>query len=266
MPNIDHRPKVTLEDLLRLKRAERPPAEFWNRFEGELRQKQLAALLERRPWWQGVPHFLTRRAYLPIGATAAIALTLVSVKYYTATEEVRPFVPLATTSHAAHLQPAVLASRSAPPAATQETGPAPVTTRTVARLSDRLPDRAAELTPWSAPRTEETSSAKSFAASIARLELSEPDLAIAAYGGTLPTSTSRMQQENSPAAVEFAAVSTMASKRSRLLAQLDDRRFTPEPQAPEFVRERLARRLADGDFNDGFSRVGLERGGVSLKF
>ena len=75
-----------------------------------------------------------------------------------------------------------------------------------------------------------------------------------------------MMQDGAPAVVELAAVSTLASKRGRLLAQLDDRRFAPAPQAPDLVRERLARRLGDTDFNDSFSRVGLERGGVSLKF
>ena len=34
---------VTLEDLLRVKRAEQPPAEFWTDFERGMRAKQLAA-------------------------------------------------------------------------------------------------------------------------------------------------------------------------------------------------------------------------------
>src|SRR5882672_9787789 len=83
MLNSDQRPKVTIEDLLRLKRAERPPAEFWSTFERELRQKQLTALLEKRPWWQELPQLITRRAYLPVGATAILAFTLVSLRYYT---------------------------------------------------------------------------------------------------------------------------------------------------------------------------------------
>jgi len=264
MSNQDHRSKVTVEDLLHLKRAERPPAEFWNRFESELRQKQLAALLDRRPWWQGLPHFLTRRAYLPIGATAVLAFTLVSVKYYTSSPAVRPFEPVA--SHAVHLQSPAPAPRSVASAEMREGERPRAADRADALLSDSLPDRAAELTPWSAPRAEETPSAKSIAASIARLELSEPDLANAAFGGSLPTTNGRAMQEGAPAMIELAAVSTLASKRGRLLAQLDDRRFTPAPQAPDFVRERLARRLGDTDFNDSFSRVGLERGGVSLKF
>ena len=32
---------IVIEDLLRLKRAERPPAEFWSTFDRELRAKQL---------------------------------------------------------------------------------------------------------------------------------------------------------------------------------------------------------------------------------
>ena len=36
--------KVSLEDLLRLKREERPTSEYWSQFDRELRAKQLAAL------------------------------------------------------------------------------------------------------------------------------------------------------------------------------------------------------------------------------
>jgi hypothetical protein len=265
MPNLDNRPKVTVEDLLHLKRAERPPAEFWNRFESELRQKQLAALLERRPWWQGLPGFLTRRAYLPIGATAIVAFTLVSVKYYPSSQPIPTFEPV--VSHAAHLQQPVERTQAVAVAAhVREVEAPPAAEPAVASLSDRLPDRASELTPWSAPRTAETASAESIAASIARLEVGDPDVANPALGDSLPVSGSRARRADAPAMVEMALVSTMASKRSRLLAQLDDRRFAPVPQAPDMVRERLARRLADSDFNDSFSRVGLDRGGVSLKF
>src|SRR3954469_21342605 len=82
MPELNQRPKVPVEDLLHLKRAERPDADFWTKLGRELRQKQLTALMEKRPWWQELPQFLARRAYLPVGATAILAFTLVSVKYY----------------------------------------------------------------------------------------------------------------------------------------------------------------------------------------
>lgn len=68
---------VALEDLLRLKRAERPPEAFWADFDRGLREKQLAALLRSRPWWQrwadgGFWPAWGRLAF-PLGAAGLIA-------------------------------------------------------------------------------------------------------------------------------------------------------------------------------------------------
>jgi hypothetical protein len=75
--------KITVEDLLRLKRAERPPPEFWARFESEMRAKQLAAIVVRRPWWDGASRIfaVVYRHQLPFGAAAALALAWVGVHY-----------------------------------------------------------------------------------------------------------------------------------------------------------------------------------------
>jgi hypothetical protein len=81
----ENQKSVTVEDLLRLKRAERPSAEFWPQFERELRAKQLSALVVRRPWWQTLPGRALAgfsRYHLPIGATAVLALTFLSVREY----------------------------------------------------------------------------------------------------------------------------------------------------------------------------------------
>lgn len=81
----DSRPaagKPTLEMLLRLKRAERPDAAFWEDFERGLRQKQLAAIVEPKPWWLGLA-LLGRRltpAGLPISAAAAALLAVMVVR------------------------------------------------------------------------------------------------------------------------------------------------------------------------------------------
>lgn len=82
MMNPESRPPVSVEDLLRIKRAERPPAEFWTRFDQELHAKQLAALVEKRPWWRSLPLAFRglARYHLPIGATAVLAITLVSLR------------------------------------------------------------------------------------------------------------------------------------------------------------------------------------------
>ena len=79
--NSDKRP-IQIEDLLRLKRAERPPAEFWSEFDRQLRAKQLAAIVAKRPWWQRVPNLFSgfTRYHLPLGAAAVVAVTFISLR------------------------------------------------------------------------------------------------------------------------------------------------------------------------------------------
>jgi len=75
--------KISVEDLLRLKRAERPPAEFWTTFESEIRAKQLSAIVNRRPWWDGISRAfrVVHRHPVPVGAAAAVALAFVGVRF-----------------------------------------------------------------------------------------------------------------------------------------------------------------------------------------
>src|ERR1051326_6182619 len=75
---------VTIEDLLRVKRAERAAPEFWAHFEAELRAKQLAAIVDKKPWWNRMPRLVTtlRRYPLPLGAAAIFTITFVSVQHF----------------------------------------------------------------------------------------------------------------------------------------------------------------------------------------
>ncbi len=86
MMNHERQRPVTLEDIIRLKRAERPSAEFWAQYDRELRAKQLAALVEKRPWWRTISlsHVFAgvRRFHLPLGAAAVLAVTIFSVHGY----------------------------------------------------------------------------------------------------------------------------------------------------------------------------------------
>jgi len=85
MSSAPQRRPVTIEDLVRLKRAERPPAEFWTEWDRQLRTKQLAAILDKRPWWRdALPRLglALGRYHLPLGATAILALTIVTVREY----------------------------------------------------------------------------------------------------------------------------------------------------------------------------------------
>ena len=275
MPNHNPRNPVTLEDLLRLKRAERPSPEFWTRFESELRRKQLAALLEVRPWWQTLPHFLgQRRIQFPLGAAALVAIALASPRFFvsersagetdriadqiTETSQVRlAATPAPTIPETTPVSPPVAV-------ADYEAQQSPAAAVAVS-LSEHLPEHAMELTPWNAPIPVRTPVAQLFAANGEQFERDDSRLARSLSSNSTPI-VSRPPQSSGGAVAELASVSAMASKRSRLLAQFGDRQFAPEPQAPASVRERLTRRLADSSFTEHFTRIGLKGDQVSLRF
>ncbi len=67
--------KITLEELLRLKRHERPGSEFWVRFDRELNARVWRALVEPVPttgWWSAI--FGRRARWLAIGLASASAV------------------------------------------------------------------------------------------------------------------------------------------------------------------------------------------------
>jgi hypothetical protein len=98
-PDTNGTGKVSLEALLRLKRAERPTAEFWPRFEQELRAKQLAAIVAKRPWWVALRLPQVNRALarwqvqLPLGAAAALVVSVVMLADRPAADAPLAFVP-----------------------------------------------------------------------------------------------------------------------------------------------------------------------------
>jgi hypothetical protein len=95
----DRIPPTTIEDLIRLKRAERPRAEFWAEFNQELRAKQLAALVQKHPWWQTLPSASFRvltRFRLPLGAAAVVAATFYSIRDHRAPEVTPEVYPVAS--------------------------------------------------------------------------------------------------------------------------------------------------------------------------
>jgi hypothetical protein len=261
MPELDQRPKVTVEDLLHLKRAERPAPEFWGNFERELRQKQLTALLEKRPWWQEIPQFIARRAYLPVGATAILAFTLVSVKYYAPAQLAQVENPPAgspvTVDHEVTAPVAPVSS----PLVNRTESVASVAEDTVvastAPVSSTASTDVVELMPLLvAPRAEETPSARLLAANLTRLEQSDADFGHNVLNARL--SAPAREQIAAPAAEELASVPTNSTRRNRLLAQYGGRQLNPEPAPPAVVRERLARRLGDTDTSDRSNRLARE--------
>ena len=76
--NSNDEARVTLENLLRFKRNEQPPVEFWQQFDRDLRAKQLAAIVAKRPWWTPLARHagLISRYSIPLGAAAALTVAL----------------------------------------------------------------------------------------------------------------------------------------------------------------------------------------------
>lgn len=251
-------PKVTLEDLLRLKRAERPTPEFWEGFEKELRQKQLTALVQKRRWWDDVPVWLGRRFYLPVGATAVIAFTLVSVRYSTpgSVAQIENRAPqIVAADPAVEILPTTVVEQTA----ARDEGPVARQPVSIAAVRPEV------IAPEVKPAAEEISpSARSIANNLARLELDEPELVNAVIGSRL-SSPARVQTASLAQSGAAAVGSGDTTHHYRLIARYADRSLSPAPAAPALVRERLARRLGD-DLGESISRIGVQGSKVSLKF
>jgi hypothetical protein len=258
----NEKPPVRVEDLLRLKRVERPNPEFWSQFERELRQKQLTALVQKRRWWDDLSLLIQRRIYLPVGATAIIAFSVVTVRHVVPGRIATP-PNLAPTVTVAESAVEMLPAREVSLGSNRPAGPviAPVGHTEHAVVSTAVMDMTESVGLLPLPAVEhETPSARSIAANLARLEQSEPDLVNAAMGGRLSS-----VPRPSVAAETAMAMESQDAPQYRLIARYADHSLSPTPVAPVLVRERLARRLGD-DMNERISRVGVEGSRVSLKF
>jgi hypothetical protein len=75
----DPKTDINLEDLLRLKRSERPSDEFWSDFDRDLHQRMLQSLVQKDPWYVHLLRGLTGRMAQSAGIAAAAALVAMIV-------------------------------------------------------------------------------------------------------------------------------------------------------------------------------------------
>lgn len=259
--------KVSLETLLRLKRAEKPSPDFWKNFESELRQKQLTALVQKRRWWHEMSILLNRRFYLPAGAAAICALTLVSFRHAESTQ----IVDVANTALVATAENSVMEILAATevlltePALIQsvlhEESLAIASTSSLS--ASVVGNDGLSLPALSMTRDAHVPVSHEMDASLSRLQSVENDLGDLGLGSWLGASA--RVQSASVVQSEVAAMTTASPSKYRLIARYVDRSLSPAPAAPAVVRERLARRLGD-DLNDDISRIGVVGSRVSLKF
>jgi hypothetical protein len=269
--NQESKRPVTVEDLLRLKKSERPAPEFWAGFDRELRAKQLAALVERRPWWRTMA--ISRvagslaRYHLPLGATAILAIA------YVVTRDSRP---LATIESQA--TPAVAISDSAPATVTVTSAVAqlaPADRAMIAAVEETIPSSTtADSSSNEAPSTglaefpapsPETPSARYIAANLRAAQSAEPTIArgllaqahgFEARGVPAKPTVEPLAQMTTPAAARTARLN------SAMLAAFMNERSTR-------TSDRVAHRLSnDGDdrLYETASRLVAKANTLGLKF
>jgi hypothetical protein len=269
---------VTLEDLLRVKRAEQPAEEFWTEFDRGLRTKQLAAIVEPRPWWAPLIRVGARitRYQVPVGATAVLAITLLAVRGYhpaTTTQGLEPSI--AETASLASPVPAISpvsvpdvanipsGSSTAAIATVNEPAPAP------AAIETSEPKDAPAATPTLgaashvAMMNSELSSARYMADNLAAAQPGDPEL------DQMLGRSVRSADSNAVRTEPLTQVNVSDDSRSRRLmagmawaasVNSSDSTLRSNEQSTRHLSER---RLAESDV---ISRLEMEGNQVRIKF
>jgi len=81
MPNNPN--NLDLDQLLDLKRAEKPAEDFWDGFQKDFRQRQLQALIKKESSWNRLaPAFFARsNIFVPLSAAVVVALFVLIVNF-----------------------------------------------------------------------------------------------------------------------------------------------------------------------------------------
>lgn len=288
--------RVTLEELLRVKRAERPSAEFWSRFEQDLRAKQLAAIIEPRPWWLKLrlPQVARTvgRYQMPVGAAAALALGFIVVREYRPAADTAPDVavsasiaqPAETVVAAAGpaASPVEVASISAPVAAVPSVAVASVETTSSVYTADPSPVGPGALLamiPWAAPQQSVDAETASPAPALGEL----PQVYFASeikptrehhFEGSVEVApmlvSAPVEQpatETEPVA-EVLPVSPREVRRNHILSSLvvADNSSDSDRAVLVQAREVVANSLTDDRLYDSVRRLGMGGDRLTLKF
>lgn len=273
-------PQVTLEQLLRVKRAERPQPEFWQQFEREMRVKQLAAIVEPRPWWASFIRIGARvaRYQVPVGATAILTLTLLTVREYQAPESIDAEYSPTTVERKVDTMPgpAVAVQTASPTSESIENDTSSVAVNTVPRSVQQAAqavtvEKAASAVPMlgsAEPEENLSPAARMIAANLETVKSSSPELA------QLMERVSGMDALISPRAktevidpLARVKVSNENRRSSRLLASALPAANYVTDEAPSVVSSnRLSRSLSEERLYDSVSRFGFNANRVAIKF
>jgi hypothetical protein len=272
MKHQNQRP-VAIEDLLRLKRAERPSPEFWQDFDRSLRAKQLSALVAKRPWWQRLPETLggLGRYRIPLGATAILAITVITLRDEPTPvnlPEVSSAVDNVAAAAVAHpISAEGVAGGLAEEDAVSLLTPAassPTAVAASASASGELVQTVALLNEVPAAGTADfdSPSARTIAANLVAAQVAETLPAGLLPGAaafevrsarTRTTAVDPLQQMTPPGEV----------RRARFLNAMV---ATAVTHVSAQASARMANRISDEELYDRVQRVGTRSGGVNFKF
>jgi hypothetical protein len=270
---------MEIEDLLRLKRAERPPAEFWTEFDRTLRAKQLAALVAKRPWWQRAPGAFARlsRFRLPLGAAAVLAVSFISLRNFDtgapvggpeaathAELDLKPVAPLLPASAAADEAGYGQGSVVAVPAARIEVAEQ----RTNASLALAVSGSVEAVAPVAASIVEpDTGQETLLGSSFIAASLGSTTVTGATVGHAVFAKAGSFQANVYPVrnAVEPLQQVTPPSERSRSRLLTAMVSMTSQESSVR-TTERHANRISEEQLYDQIHRLAPRGAGVSMKF
>ena len=264
---------VTLEDLLRVKRAEQPPAEFWSQFERDMRAKQLAAIVEPRPWWAPLIRIGARASHfqLPVGAAAILVVSFITVREYRSPELNSIYVPKTAVQEVSseaivnlssrlpsseNTSVAVLAPNDSAVSLSEsvDIASAPVATGSISHSAQVINPPAVDREP--------SPSERYIAANLAAAQAADPSLMDDVFGPSMRPSQTRQPMRDPLAQVAASG----ESRRSRLLATALPVNAGSGGEAVLGANDRVARHLTEERLYDTISRVGLKGDRVAIKF
>jgi len=266
MSETDRKPPITLEDLLQIKRAERPPAEFWTHFDQELRAKQLAAIVETGSWWRGLTaKKIFVRVCVPLGAAAAMAMVFGSFR-----SQVSQPSPAPLAGERVAVQDALTLNKTS---AVVSVGAPLLADSSVSVVSSNVVEQGSGSVGQSATVAVQTTERGAGVSTVQALaSMAGP---VMAAGQSLAQLAGICDSEHASAgSVLAAAVEPLTqvatprdSRRSRLLAYS----VSFDPHAADSLdaarlRERTTHRLANESVCDSITRLGVSGNRVSIKF
>jgi hypothetical protein len=289
------RSQVTVEDLLRVKRAERPSAEFWADFEKNLRAKQLAAIVQPRRQWLGWSWKSLARWTVPVGAAAVLGVTFINFNsgrsFSAKSPAALPGHELASASTVSSPEPVIVApsagvalsepAKTLQVAAVSPTQNVPVQDAVVAAPVQTSTVSVAARNVELASVTEQIAGVAAAAQPVAvdafPAGKSGTVSAAAEFGAFFDRAVAQLDQNLRPIRQPAQSTEPLAqlpsprdARRARLLAFS----ASVDPNSPQYSsasnvvrsRERITSHLSDEALYDSIHRLGVHGNGVSIQF